>query len=110
MDNPFWAMAGEKVGHSCTIGEVELEEPETRVFLYVCETVVFEAHVIIGIEIIDPNYRVSACKQALSDVKPDEPCRPGYENMHMLLLIRSSESLPRCVCLSGRGTQRGSGL
>ena len=59
-----------------------MDELEARVGRQPLDAGAFEAHVVIGVEVVEPDDDVSASEQAGVDVKADEPGGAGDENLH----------------------------
>jgi hypothetical protein len=65
-----------------------------------CEAILFEAHLVVGVEVVEPYYGIPAGKQALGDMETNKACRAGDENMHDVLL-RGYQGLTSGVLLPG---------
>jgi len=57
-----------------------------RLGLKASEAGLLQAHVVIGVEVVDPDHGLAAGEQRLGDVITDEPGGPGHQDWHVLAI------------------------
>src|ERR1700704_831582 len=70
----------EQVRHRLAIGDIDALEPEIGRCLELRDARLFQARIIVGIEVVDADDVVAVRQQAPCDVHADEPGRTGDEN------------------------------
>lgn len=91
MDDPVEVFAIERCLKRDVIGEIDLLEREAGTQLgELGQPGMLQRDVVIVVEAVDAEHRVTPCEQVAADVKADKPGRTGNENAHAYI---SHESL-----------------
>src|SRR5579863_279074 len=113
MDDPSGTVAHEHGGHACLITQIELAERESRLTLKLCQAGLFQPHIIIRIQVVEPDDLVAAREQPAADVKPDESGGAGDKNsdhkqqVHCdkeTILVKYASGGCQLAVVGGRGT------
>ena len=83
IDHDLEFVAAEQLRHDLPVGEIGAHEFETVVTDKLGEPGFLERHVIIVIDIVEPDNRPGLLKQVAGEVKPDEACGSGDEDRHL---------------------------
>ena len=84
IDHDLEFVAAEQLRHDLPVGEIGAHEFETVVTDKLGEPGFLERHVIIVIDIVEPdNSSPGLLKQVAGEVKPDEACGSGDEDRHL---------------------------
>ena len=70
------------------LGDVELVKRKAVVGCQARKPGFLERHIVIRIEVIDTDHRVAARQQRRRNMIPDEPRRPGHQNLHLASVTR----------------------
>ena len=73
-------MTIEQVRDCLLIGEVSLYELKARALLETRQSVLFEPHVVVIVEIVEPDDFFTALQQTVGNMKANEARRPSNEN------------------------------
>jgi hypothetical protein len=87
-------MLGKQRRGARPVGQVKLDEAERRKLCQFGEPRLFERRIVIGTEIIDPNYRPSGLRQPPCDMKADKSRGPGDQNTIRHLYVPNFQTLP----------------
>src|SRR6267154_265634 len=68
---------------AAAIDQIALDEAKLLVPLQYIEPRSFEARIVVIVQVIEPDYLIAARKQSLRDVKSNESCRAGDQDLHM---------------------------
>ena len=93
-------------GHRRVVGEIELEELETRHSDQLLESRLLEADVVVVVDDVETDHLVAAVQQATRDVEPDESGGAGDKNFHrhgalLTLLLFVPRAARRCCPTCG---------
>ena len=83
---------GEQPLHAGAVGEIELVEGEAVAPLKLREPRLLQPHVVVGIEIVEPDHLVAAVEQRLGGVVSDEAGGAGDEDIACVLSLRMGRS------------------
>ena len=82
VDHALEPLAGEKPGHARAVREVELDEAEPRELLQHLEPRELEAHIVVVVEVVEPDDLVAALEQLAGRVIADEASGAGDQDLH----------------------------
>ena len=82
VDHALELLAGEQLGHARAVREVELDEAEPRQLLQQLEPRELEAHVVVVVEVVEPDDLVAALEELAGRVVADEAGGAGDEEFH----------------------------
>ena len=91
--------AGEKLRHRRIIGQLELDEAEARSG-ETCESRLLEIHVVVVVEIVEPDDLVTGVEQALRSTRTDEARGACDQDLHS----RPSTAAAGNTCLMSYST------
>src|SRR5262249_24844795 len=89
-------MRSEQIGHAVAVGNVELLKLEIGKTLELSHTPLFQARIVVGIEIVEAQYLAAVRQQAAHDVHPDEAGSAGDKDR----IRQDYPSLARRCCRS----------
>src|SRR3954447_20555754 len=72
VDDTLWAMAIEEVCDCLLVGEVCPHELKARSRFQSCQPGLFQSHVVVIVEIVEPDDLFTTLQQALCEMKADE--------------------------------------
>ena len=103
MHDAVGAEVGKQRAQAVVVGDVELGEGEPLVLGRLCEPGPLEAHVIVGVEIVEAVHRHAGREQARGQVKADEACGTGDEYpLRLGGRLSHVDALSRTGCLARR--------
>src|SRR5690348_7216743 len=73
-------MLGKERRCSVAVRQIELGEPEFRMFRKPADTIMLQLWIVIGIQIVKADDLAAIVEQPLGDVKADEPGGAGHQN------------------------------
>src|SRR5262249_10272765 len=80
MDDSCGAIVGEKAIHSFSIAQVELSECKAFLPLELIEPGVLQPHIVVVVDVVEPDDVVAPRKKAPADMKTDKSGGAGNEN------------------------------
>jgi len=72
VDDPFERMPLEQFRGGLAVGKVSLLELEARVFAKSFEAGLFQADVVVGVDVVDAEYAVAVSEESFREVEADE--------------------------------------
>jgi hypothetical protein len=86
IDDPLRPLGGEQGGDAVAVGDVEPGKPEARIGRQARQARFLQRHVVVVVEVVDPDHFVAARQQTLADMHADKSGGAGNQNFHWALL------------------------
>lgn len=93
VDDALRALAGEVIGHRRAVSDVELDEAEPHLFAQGLEPILFEARVVVVVQIVDAEDPIASAEQLEACVEADEAGSAGDQISHEAEVKLEEESL-----------------
>jgi hypothetical protein len=82
MHDALEPLIAKQLGHRVTVGDIELEESEAWAVLQLGQAVFLEAHIVVGVEIVDADDLIATLKKRPAGMKTDETGGTRHQDFH----------------------------